>query len=457
MSGPHRLRRPARRTPRGLVLRLHPPEILLLGFVAISLIGTLALKLSDADANAAPLSWLEALFTATSAITVTGLSVIDIGSDLSFQGQLIVAVLIQIGGLGFMTFAALTVIMMGARMPMTQQSLVRESLNHSSVGEIGRLVRTVVLYALIFEAAGAVLLAFHWVPRHGWQAGLWESVFHAISAFNNAGFSIFSNNLVDDAASPLVNLVISALFITGGIGFAVLGDLRRTRRFSRLSFQTRLILIATLSLNLIAFVAITALEWRNPATLGEMAGTIERLLAGWFQAVTPRTAGFNTIDTDDMNAPATLFTMALMFIGGGPSSTASGIKITTFVILLLTARAFFQQREEPVVMGRRVDHTTVNKAVAVALASVMLIFAVVLALSVTEPTATLEAIMFETVSAFGTTGLSLGLTGELSAPGQLIIIALMLIGRVGPLSLGYLMANRRTPVTRFASASVQIG
>ncbi|MFC0269238.1 TrkH family potassium uptake protein [Kushneria aurantia] len=450
-----RFRLPARRSPRGLILQMHPPEILLLGFITFSLLGTLLLKIPGAATL--PISWLEALFTATSAITVTGLIVIDTGSDLSFWGQLVVVTLIQIGGLGFMTFAALTVVMLGGRLPMVHQSLVRESLNQTSVGEIGRLVRTVILYALVAEAIGIVLLSLEWVPEFGWRKGLWESIFHTISAFNNAGFSTRSNSLMDDVGSPLVNLTITALFIIGGIGFAVLGDLRDKRRFSRLAFQTRLILMTTLILNLVAFFVITTLEWDNPDTLGGLPDTLDRLLAGWFQAVTPRTAGFNTLDTAAMTQPATVFTMVLMFIGGGPSSTASGIKITTFVVLLLTARAFFQQRDEPVIMRRRISVATVNKAIAVALGTVFMIFLVVLALTMTEANATLEEILFETISALATVGLSLGLTGHLSAPGQLIIIVTMLVGRVGPLSLGYLIARRRVPVTRYPRGAIQIG
>ena len=450
-----RLRRPARRSPRGLILQLHPPEILLLGFMTLSLIGTLLLKLPISTTHG--VGWLDALFTATSAVTVTGLGVINTGADLSFWGQLIVLVLIQVGGLGFMTFAALTVIMLGGRLPMSQQSLVRESLNQSSVGEIGRLVRTVALYAMIVEIAGTLLLAMHWVPENGWRVGLWESFFHAVSAFNNAGFSTHADSLMSEVGNPLVNVTISALFIIGGLGFAVLADLHEKRTWSRLSTQSRLILIATLLLNMVAFACITTLEWHNSGTLGQLDSTGDRLLAGWFQAVTPRTAGFNTVDTGAMTLPSSLITMMLMFIGGGPSSTASGIKITTFIVLVLTARAFFQQREEPVIMNRRLSIDTVNKAVAVALAAVFMIFAVIMLLSITEPHAQLLDIMFETVSAFGTTGLSRGLTGELSMPGKFIIIATMLIGRVGPLSLGYMMAGKQTPATRFAKAPLQIG
>ncbi|RJS94857.1 TrkH family potassium uptake protein [Salinisphaera sp. Q1T1-3] len=454
-AGKRSWRRPFKRTHRGIVFRLQPPEILLLGFILFSLAGTLLLKLPIATTG--PISWLDALFTSTSAVTVTGLAVVDTGSDLTLFGQAVVATWIQIGGLGFMTFAALTVMMLGGRLPMTHNSVVRESLNQPSLNAIRGLVGTVVTYALIAESIGTVLLGLHWIPEHGWRTGLWESVFHTISAFNNAGFSTHSNSLMDDVGSPLVNLTISALFIIGGIGFAVLGDLRRTRRFSQFTLQTRLILLTTLFLNLIAFAAITALEWHNPGTLGGLQSTGERLLAGWFQAVTPRTAGFNTIDTSAMTQPSTLITMALMFIGAGPSSTASGIKITTFVVLILAARAFLQQRDEPAVMHRRMSVATVNKAIAVALATGSMVFIVVLGLSITEPGASLEDILFETVSALGTVGLSRGLTGDLSTPGRLLIIVTMIVGRVGPLSLGYFMARESSPAIRYPQASLQIG
>lgn len=447
--------RPARRYRRGVIIRLHPPEILLLGFVLLALLGALLLKLPFA--SVAPLNWLEALFTAVSAVTVTGLSVVDTGHELTFYGQLIILVLIQIGGLGFMTFAALTLVMLGGRLPLQQQNLVRESLNQTSIGAIMRLVRTIVTFSFGVELLGALLLALDWVPRYGLVDGAWNSLFHAVSAFNNAGFSTWSNSLEDHAGDGLVNAVITLLFIVGGLGFAVISELREKRALSRLSMQARLIIYTTVSLNVAATLLLLVLEWHNPGTLGGMNSLVDRLQAAWFQAVTPRTAGFNTLETHALTTPSTLLTMLLMFIGGGPSSTASGIKVTTFVVLFLTARAFFQGTDEPHAFGRRMTHETVIKAVSVALAGVMLIFVTLFLLTVTERRLAFIDLAFETVSAFGTVGLSRSITGELSGWGQVWLIVTMLLGRVGPLSLGYVLAKRSRGDVRFAEGRIQIG
>lgn len=455
--------RPLTRSPRGPIIHLSPPEILLGGFLGLSLLGACLLKLPGMHHEG--LSWLSALFTATSAVTVTGLSVTPL-SEFTVYGQTVVMVLIQLGGLGFMTLAALSLIMLGQRLPMHQTSLVREALNRSSSREIGRLLKMITVFALTLELVGALLLAIDWVPRHGWYQGLWLSLFHSISSFNNAGFTLWPDSLIRDAANPLVTGVISVLFMTGGIGFAVIGELRERRREygwrvllqpSRFSVQTRLILEATVILNLLSLVVILALEWRNPGTLGGMATQGERILAAAFTAVTPRTAGFSVIDTSAMTHASTLWTMALMFIGGGSGSTASGIKLTTFVVLLLTTRSFLRREASPSLHGRRIGDETIFKAISVALAALLLIFTMLFALTITDPDHDFLTLAFEIVSAFGTVGLSRGLTPELSAPGQLIIIITMLLGRTGPLALGYLLATRKHHGINYARTELSIG
>lgn len=448
-----RLTRPFRHAPHGRVLRLSPPESLLLGFTLLCLLGSGLLMLPGAATQ--PLAWHQALFTATSAITVTGLAVMDT-SSFTTLGQVILLVLIQIGGLGFMTFGALTLLLLGARLPLQQQTLVREVLGETSFGALSQLVRMVVTFALVVEALGTVLLALHWVPELGWSRGLWASLFHAVSAFNNAGFSLWPDSLTRDAGNPLVTLVVSGLFIVGGLGFVVISDVREKRRWGRFSMQTKVVLCATLAVNLVAMLALGCLEWHNPATLGGLESLGDKLQAAWFQAVTPRTAGFNSVDTAAMTDASSLLTMLLMFIGGGASSTASGIKLTTFIVLILVARAFLRGTQ-PAAFGRSISQQTVMKAIAVALSGVALVFVTLLVLTITDSRQTFLDLAFESVSAFGTVGLSRGITEELSSPGQWMLILTMLLGRVGPLSLGYFLATRRTGGMRYAEGHIQIG
>ncbi|UYG07338.1 TrkH family potassium uptake protein [Halomonas sp. M4R1S46] len=449
-----RLRRPIRRLPHGPVLTFSLPELLLLGFLLLSSVGTLLLLQPIAAHQ--PLAWHQALFTATSAVTVTGLGVIDT-SSLTLFGQGVVLALIQIGGLGFMTCAAMMMVLLGVRLPLHQKRLISESLDHTSFDALAHMVRLVIAFALIAEACGTLLLALTWVPDHGLAKGLWLSAFHAISAFNNAGFSVWSDSLMQEVADPLVNGVISLLFIVGGLGFVVIAELANWRPGTGISLHARIMLHATLWLILVAMASVLLLEWHNPATLGRLETLGAKLQAAWFQAVTPRTAGFNTLDTGALSAPSTLLTMLWMFIGAGSGSTASGIKVTTFVVLLLVARAFLRGRVKPEAFGRSLSDGTVMEAVAVALAGMLLIFGCLLALTITEPGQRFLDLAFEAVSAFGTVGLTRGVTPDLSIPGQLTLIVTMLLGRVGPISLGYLIAKRKVKGLRYAEGRVHIG
>lgn len=449
-----RLRQPLRRLPHGSVLTLSLPELLLLGFMLLSSLGTLLLTLPSAADQ--PLTWHQALFTATSALTVTGLGVVDTPS-LTLFGQIVVLSLIQIGGLGFMTCAAMMMVLLGVRLPLHHKRLISESLDHTSFNDLSHMVRLVVTFAFIVELGGTLLLAIAWVPDHGLAEGLWISAFHAISAFNNAGFSTWPDSLRHEVANPLVNAVIGLLFIIGGLGFVVIAELINRRSRARLSLHSRIVLHATLWLTLIAMACVLLLEWRNPATLGGLDSLGTRLQAAWFQAVTPRTAGFSTLDTGELSTPTALLTMLWMFIGAGSGSTASGIKVTTLVVLLLAARAFLRGQAQPVAFERSLPDMTVMGAVAVALAGILLIFSCLLTLTITEPGQGFLDLAFETVSAFGTVGLSRGVTSELSAPGQLALVVTMLLGRVGPISLGYLIAKRKVKGLRYAEGRIHIG
>ena len=282
-----------RRFPRG-GLHLPPPAVLALLYASLIVVGTALLKLPAA--TVAPLDWGDAAFTATSAVTVTGLIVVDTGSHFTLLGQAIILVLIHLGGLGLMTFAVLVLSGLGLAIGMPHRVFLREDLNQTSIADLLVLVNTILRVVLVCELMGVVLLAFVFVPDLGWGAGLWSALFHTVSAFNNAGFALFPDSLSRWVASPLLNLVVPALFIFGGLGFAVIAELYQTRGWRGLSLHSKLMLSGTLALIAWSVVTFAALEWNNPATLGALDAAGDRLIASWFQGVTTRTAGFNTVE-----------------------------------------------------------------------------------------------------------------------------------------------------------------
>ncbi|WP_308367120.1 MULTISPECIES: TrkH family potassium uptake protein [unclassified Microbulbifer] len=434
--------------------RYSPPAILAMSFLVLIALGALLLWLPISSHGG--LAFSEALFTACSAVTVTGLVVVDTGSALTLFGQVVVLVLIHMGGLGLMTFAALTVMALGVRFGLRGQHLVREAMNQTSPGDMLTLVRRVALLAFTLEALGTVLMAVVWVPEMGFWEGLWFSFFHSVSAFNNAGFGLRADSLSAWAGHPLINLVITALFIVGGLGFTVLTDLRRHRRFSTLSLHSKLTLSGTAILALGAWLLIMLFEWQNPHTLGSLP-TGERPWAAWFTAVTPRTAGFNTVDTAGLIVPSTLLIILLMFIGAGSNSTASGIKVSTFMVILLATRSFLLGRPQPNAFRRTVALDVVFRANSVVVLSLMMVILGTFLLVVFEPRLQLLDLVFEGFSAFGTVGLSRGVTGELSLPGQMVLMVLMFTGRIGPLALAFSLARPRRRRVRYVEELVQVG
>lgn len=450
---PHNLPYKRLRPLNQIRLKLSPPAVLALGFMALIALGSLLLLLPVA--TTAPLTPLQALFTATSAVTVTGLVVVDTGSHFTLFGQLVIAGLIQAGGLGFMTFAVVAVISLGTRIGLTQQKIAQEAMNQTSLAQVAQIAKAVLLYSVLIEALGIVLLTIVWYQELGLSTAFYHAFFYTISAFNNAGFALDSASLMPYAASIPVNMIISGLFIVGGIGFTVLIDLKKHRRWQQLSVNTRLILLASLYINLLAFFLIWLLEAQNPATLGAMP-LKEQALAAWFQAVTPRTAGFNTLDYSQMTDATNVLTLLLMFIGGGSLSTASGIKLGTFVVLIMATYAFLRRRDEVCVLQRTIPHQTVLRALALTFVSLALVFVAIFALTALERAPFLD-IAFEAVSALSTVGLSRGLTAELSTPGQFVVIFLMITGRLGPLTLAYFLATPKQRKSRYAETKIQVG
>ena len=443
-----------RRSKRGGPLQLPPPAILAALYAMLIVIGGLLLKLPSATPS--PITWSEAVFTAASAVTVTGLAVVDTGSQFSIFGQGVIMVLIQLGGLGLMTFAVLLLSMLGLPVTISQRIFLREDLNQTSISDLLVLVRGIMKVVLACEILGVALLSTVFVPEFGWGEGLWQALFHTISAFNNAGFALFPDSLSRWVGNPVINLVIPALFIFGGLGFIVVSELYAKRRWQAFSLHTKLMVVGTLALIFWSVLAFAVLEWSNPATLGGLETVGDRLWASWFQGVTTRTAGFNTIDIAGIHDSTSIMFMSLMVIGAGSTSTAGGIKVTTFIVLLLATVAFFKRQQQLHVFGRSLGQNEVIKVLALMMVSLLTIFTAIFLITLLHDGDFLD-LAFEVTSAFGTVGLSRGTTGELDGFGRAVIIVVMFIGRVGPLTLGFFLATRSTPRIGYPSSKVFLG
>ncbi|RPE67242.1 trk system potassium uptake protein TrkH [Pacificibacter maritimus] len=429
-----------------------PPALLSLFYMALILLGALFLWLPISHYGDIGLS--EALFTATSAVTVTGLALADTGSAFTGFGQAIIAILIQLGGLGLMTFAVLLLGALGIPVGMPQRLILREDLNQTSLSNLTYIARMILVIALACETVGAALLALTFVPEFGWT-GLWQAVFHSVSAFNNAGFALHPDSLSQWVGNPIVNLVIPALFILGGLGFIVVGDVYKTRNWRKLTLHSKLMLVGTAFLIVWGSVMFGLLEWRNPETLGQLS-RIDKLWASWFQGVTPRTAGFNTINTGGMHDSTSLLTMTLMLVGGGSTSTAGGIKVTTLFVLLLATVAFFRRQTTLHVFGRSLGAEEVMKALALTTISMLLVLTGIFVMTINHDGQFID-LAFEVTSAFGTVGLSRGITGELDGTGRCIIMTIMFVGRVGPLAIGFFLATRSVPKVKYPAGQIYLG
>lgn len=430
-----------------------PYTILSGGFLLLIIIGAALLKLPIATYE--PISWVQSFFTATSAVTVTGLVVVDTGSAFTLFGQLVIALLIQLGGLGLMTFAIVTLIALGGRIGFLEKVVAKEAFNQTDSSTLIATAKSVIIFALTVELVGMLILAMYWSDELGWQTSLFHGFFYTISAFNNAGFALSADSLIPYVSDPVVNITITALFIIGGLGFSVWIDIKRKKRWSKLTVYSRLMILGTIALNSVALIAIYLIEQDNPNTLAPLSES-GKWLAAWFQAVTPRTAGFNTLPIDQLEDSSTLMMLMLMFIGGGSMSTASGIKVVTFIVLLLATYSFLRRDEQVLAFNREISKESIKKALAITMISAGVTWLAVFLLLLTEHAPMLD-ILFEAVSALGTVGLSRGLTSQLTSQGEFIIIVLMFIGRVGPLTLAYILAAPRQKKLRFAETKIAIG
>ncbi|WP_238444413.1 TrkH family potassium uptake protein [Salsipaludibacter albus] len=436
-----------------------PAQFLALSFAGLIALGTALLWLPVSHASG-DIGGLDAWFTATSAVCVTGLVVVDTGTAWSPFGQVVILLLFQLGGLGLLTFGTVLAVATGRRLGVGQRLRLQEQVRAFDLGSLGRLLRAITLIVVGAETAGAILLYVRMAPVEGPGRGAWYAVFHSVSAFNNAGFSLYPDSLVRYVDDPVVTLSTIALVVVGGLGFVVLVNLHGRFRGPgrvRLTLHTRMVLSMTAFLVVAAMAVLLVFEWNNPNTLGSLT-VGDRLLASAFQAVTPRTAGFNTLDYAAMVPASLVVTILLMFIGGNPGSTAGGIKTVTFHVLVLGVWSVIRGRHETSVFGRRIDHRTVQRASAIVTGAVLLGGAAVTVLALVEPDIPFLALLFEAVSALGTVGLSLGVTDDLTGPGRVVIIALMYLGRIGFLTfaLALVEQQRRRP-HRFLAEEVVIG
>lgn len=432
---------------------MSPPQVLALTFLAAIFAGAALLSLPISTIE--PISIIDALFTATSATTVTGLVVVSTGNDFTMFGQFIIMILMQIGGLGLMTFAILIILLLGKRIGLRGRILIQQSFNQYSLGGMIRLVRVLLIFAFSIEILAAGILAIRWVPEYGWTYGLFTSAFHSISAFNNAGFSLWDDSLSAYVGDPTVNVLITFLFISGGIGFTVLYDIWKSKNFRTLTLHSKVMLVGTLIVNLAAMFFLFLSEYGNMQTLGSLPLS-DKLWASYFQAVTPRTAGFNTIDIGSMEVGSIVMISLLMFIGAGSASTGSGIKLTTFLVIVLSVVSYLKGKKEVVVFKRAIPSNLLERSLAIVFISITAIFLGILTLSYTE-SAPFEWIVFEAFSAFGTVGLSMGLTGELSFTGKIVIMALMFIGRIGPVTFAFALARQQTEKIRHPKGDIFTG
>lgn len=424
----------------------HPARYVVSGFVMVISVGTLLLLLPWSTAPGAPTSPLAAAFTATSAVTVTGLAVVDTGTHWSGFGQAVVVGLVQVGGLGFMTVSSLLVMLLSRRLGLRRQLVTNTERGVLSLGDTRHVLGGLALITLVVQLAVAAVLSLRFWTRYDMDAdtAVWSGVFHSVCAFNNAGFSLYPDSLIGFSSDWMVLVPVMAAIIIGGLGFPVLVDLRRVNgRWQHLTLHSKVTLAATGALLVGGFVVLSVLEWRNPATLGPMP-LPDKVLNGTFASVTPRTAGFNSIDIASMQPESLLATTALMFVGAGSAGTSGGIKVSTFGILALVV--WSQLRGDADVTGfrRRIPDDTQRQATTVVLLALGLVVVTTGVLLVSADTGIGDA-LFEAVSAFGTVGLSTGITPTLPAVDQLVLMALMLVGRVGPITLGAALVLRAQP------------
>lgn len=431
--------------------KLSVPKFVTLGFLLIILIGSLLLMLPIATESGESTTYLNALFTSTSATCVTGLVRYDTATHWSLFGEIVIILLIQIGGLGFMAFVSVVIEFFRKNMGLYQRRVMMQSTGETDSSSIRRLLRRIFIGTLVFEGIGALLLSVRFVPLFGWVKGIYYAVWHSISAFCNAGFDLMGGQLGEGtfasfsyfASDPLVVLTLSFLILCGGIGFCVWSDLWDCRKKpSQIKLHTKVILVVSTILIVGGTLLFWLLEWNSPAMEGMSFG--ERLLSCFFCSVSPRTAGMNTIELSALSEGGYFLTIILMFIGGCSGSTAGGMKVGTLAVIVMGMLAVFREKRDINIGKKRIDYSLLHQALAIFTAFLLLVLSATLLLCALEPQLLFHDILFESVSALGTVGLSLSLTPTLSALSAVVLMILMFAGRVGVLTLVLALGSKRS-------------
>lgn len=435
---------------------LGPSQILVAGFLTVILVATVLLMLPISSQSGQTTDFIDALFTSTSAVCVTGLVVVNTLEYWSLFGKIVILLCIQIGGLGFMSLVSMIFVFMGKKITLKNRLIMQEAFSFNTTAGIVRFAKAVVQLTFLVEGIGALLLSFVFVPEYGLVKGIGYSIFHAISAFCNAGFDIVGqNSLVPYVGNGIVNFTVMGLIIAGGLGFCVWIDtynmIKMKRQsaehftwkqaFYKLPLHTKLVWMITIILIVSGFIFFFVVEFRNPATLGALS-LKDKVYAALFQSVSPRTAGFNTLPLAELTPASKLMTVVLMFIGGSPAGTAGGVKTVTIGVLILCALSTIKGRESTVVYKRRIPMSVIARALTVVMIAIAVVIGTLMILTVTEDASFMD-LLFEVVSAFGTVGLTLGITPDLTAIGKIIIIILMFIGRLGTITIAVALMVRQ--------------
>jgi trk system potassium uptake protein TrkH len=436
-----------------------PQQIMLIGFAIVILIGTLLLALPISSVTGENISWINALFTATSAVSLTGLTVIEISNSFSTFGQTVILILIQLGGLGFMMFGVMFSLLLGKRITLKDRLLIQEATRSFSTQGMVKLAIHIILITFTLEILVAIILCIHWSGTLSWKTAIYHAIFHSISAFNNSGLCLYSNSLQAYVGEPLVNICITLLSLIGGIGFTVLLDLYYSRGWKRLSLHSKVVLLTSSILILASFLIILSTEIYNSSTLGQLSWD-KRIWATWLQSVSPRSSGFHTVTISNLLPTTLLLMMLLMFIGAGTGSTGGGIKVNTFAITVMSMVNLLKGNKEVNILKKRINNQVVAHSVAIILlASSSIILVIWLLILFEGPSQNnYMAIVFEVFSAFGTVGLSMGITPALSSIGKLLLIASMFIGKIGPLTFAFaLTASSAEKRVRYPEDKLLIG
>jgi trk system potassium uptake protein TrkH len=446
-------------------INVNPARTICLGFVAVISIGTFLLMLPISSSNGTWSDLITALFTSTYAVCVTGLSVVDVGKFYSFWGQLFLTLLVQVGGLGYMTATTILLLLIGRRFSLRDKVTLQSALDTNGIRSGLQLVKSIIAVTMLFELTGVFALMPIFSQKMSFTESVWQSIFHSVNAFNNAGFSLFTDNLMGYVNSPMVSIIIGSLIVFGGIGYQVIleGYLWLRTKFSRdrdyISFSLTFCVATSTTIALILFGTIFFwfTEFSNSETLGKLP-LFDQIVGAWFQSVTTRTAGFNTIDNGKMTVTGIFITIALMFIGASPGGTGGGIKTTTARILASCTGAALQGRDQINLYKLQVPNGLILKAVGVAVGSLFTVICSTGLLSLTDRNIGFINILFEATSAFGTVGLSTGITASLSPAGRLVIIATMYIGRVGVLLLmAAIFTDTRPSLIKYPQESMLVG